>query len=114
MEYKQVILIRKDLKLPTGKACSQVAHAAVEAVLNSNKKIVKEWRKQGMKKVVLKIKDKKELYNLAQFAKDFGLKTSIITDAGRTTVKPGTVTCCAIGPDETKKIDKVTGKLKMV
>ena len=34
---KQVILVRKDLKLPKGKMAAQVAHASVESTLKSVK-----------------------------------------------------------------------------
>ncbi len=114
MEYKQVILVREDLKLDKGKMAAQVAHASLEAVLKSDKEIVKQWRIKGMKKVVLKVKDKEELFNFRQNAKDSKLKTAVITDAGRTRIKPGTVTCLAIGPDEEERIDKLTGRLKMM
>ena len=40
MPYKQVILVREDLKLPKGKLGSQVAHASVDATLKSDKKVV--------------------------------------------------------------------------
>ena len=53
-EYKQVILVRQDLQLPKGKLAAQVAHASVEAVLRSDKTVVKNWRAEGMKKIVLK------------------------------------------------------------
>lgn len=113
-DYKQVILVRMDLKLPKGKLASQVAHASVEATLRSEKKEVTEWRKQGMKKVVLKVDDQKELFFYVQQAKDQGLITATITDAGRTVVEPGTMTCAAIGPNEEEKIDSVTKKLKIL
>ncbi|MBN2457612.1 peptidyl-tRNA hydrolase [Candidatus Woesearchaeota archaeon] len=114
MENKQVILVRQDLKLPKGKMAAQVAHASVEAVLKSDKHKVSEWRQLGSKKVVLKVSDEKELYCYNQIAKDNGLKTSVITDAGKTVIAPGTVTCCAIGPDSEERIDAVTGKLPMI
>ncbi|MBA3064127.1 peptidyl-tRNA hydrolase [Candidatus Woesearchaeota archaeon] len=114
MEYKQVILVREDLKLDKGKMAVQVAHASLEAALRSDKDIVKKWRIKGMKKVVLKVKNKEELFKYKEIAKDNNLKTALITDAGRTAIKPGTITCLAIGPDEEKKIDDVTGTLKMM
>ncbi len=114
MPLKQVILIRNDLKLPKGKMAAQAAHASVEAVLKSDKNIVKEWRSEGMGKIVVKVEDKKELYKYLQLAKDTGLTTALITDAGKTVVAPGTETCLAIGPDEEEKIDNVTGELKLV
>ena len=110
---KQVILIRADLKLPAGKACAQAAHASVEAVLKSSKKIVESWRDEGMAKIVLKVKDEKELVHYFQTAKDAGLTASLITDAGRTVVSPGTKTAAAIGPDEDEEIDAAAGVLKL-
>ena len=113
-ELKQVILARADLKLPKGKLAAQCAHASVEAVLNSDKALVKEWRDFGQKKVVLKVDDEKELITFFQKAKDMGFAASLITDAGKTVVAPGTRTCAAIGPDDEEEIDKLTGKLKMM
>ena len=114
MEYKQVILVRQDLKLPKGKLSSQVAHASVEALLKSHKDDIKKWKDHGMKKVVLKVKDKKELFKYKQLAEDLGLVSAIITDAGKTVIEPGTITCLGIGPDKEEKIDEVTGELKML
>jgi PTH2 family peptidyl-tRNA hydrolase len=113
MEYKQVILIRQDLKLPKGKMAVQVAHASVDAVLKSRKDIVSNWRSVGMKKVVLKVADLDELQKYLRQANNSGLTTSLITDAGLTTVEPGTITCLAIGPDAEEKIDKITIHLKI-
>ncbi len=112
--YKQVILVRKDLKLPKGKLAAQVAHACVEAVHRSNKDIVKNWRAEGMKKVVLDVADLKELFRYKQQAEGEGLITAVITDAGHTVVAPGTTTCMAIGPDNEEAIDRITGKLKIL
>ena len=114
MPYKQVILVREDLKLPKGKLSAQVAHASVDTTLKSDKKIVELWKKEGAKKVVLKVKDEKELLKYKKTAEDLGLKTALIKDAGRTVLEPGTITCLGIGPDLEEKIDKVSGKLKMM
>jgi len=98
-----------------GKTSAQSAHAAVEAALKAKKKhpfTFSKWRLSGAKKVVLKVAGQKELYKYAQQAKDAGLATSIISDAGMTELKPGTTTCAAIGPDSDEKIDKITGKLR--
>jgi PTH2 family peptidyl-tRNA hydrolase len=113
MAYKQVILIRADLKLPKGKAAAQVAHASVEAVHRSGKEMVKAWRAEGMAKVVLKVVDERELLRLNQEAKDAGLVTALITDAGRTVVEPDTRTCLGVGPDEESRLDALFGKLKL-
>lgn len=111
---KQVILVRTDLKMPKGKACAQVAHASVECVLKSPKKLVNEWHAEGMKKVCLKVKDFEEMKHYMILAEEAGLVCSLITDAGHTVFKEPTVTCLGIGPDDESKIDKITGKLKML
>ena len=114
MNYKQAIIVRQDLKLPKGKACAQAAHASVEAVLRSDKTLVKEWRNEGMAKIVLKVENEKELLKFNQIAKDAGLVTAVITDAGHTVVEPGTRTCLGIGPDTEEKIDSVISELKLL
>jgi peptidyl-tRNA hydrolase, PTH2 family len=111
---KQVIIVRNDLKLPKGKMSAQCAHASVEAVLRSEKRTVNAWRNEGMAKIVLKVNDLKELRKYNQLAKSTGLVTSVITDAGRTTIAPGTTTCMAIGPAFEDKIDNITKELKLM
>ena len=112
--YKQIIIIRQDLKLPKGKMAAQAAHASVKAVLNSDKKVIQEWNDEGMAKIVLKTENEKSLLKLLQEAKDNGIKTAMITDAGKTVVAPGTKTCIALGPDEEEKIDKITSSLNLI
>jgi peptidyl-tRNA hydrolase, PTH2 family len=114
MPYKLVIVVRKDLKLPKGKLAVQVAHASVEATLSSDKGIIDEWLASGGKKVALWCEGRQELAILKKLAESKGLNTSLITDAGLTVLKPGTITCLGIGPDEERKIDEVTGSLKMI
>lgn len=111
---KQVILVRQDLKLPKGKLAAQVAHASVEAALNSPKDRLSVWRGTGGKKVVLKVKDERELLQFQRLAGQNKLVSALITDAGHTVVEPGTITCLGIGPDEESKIDLLTAKLKML
>ena len=111
---KQIILVRKDLKLSKGKLAAQCSHASVEAVLNSEKSKVDSWRTQGMKKVILEVATEKDLFTFKENAKKMKLKCALITDAGKTEIEPGTITCLAIGPDDEKVIDKLTGHLKML
>jgi len=100
--------------MPKGKMGTQIAHASVEAVLKSDKDDVNRWRQSGMKKVVLKVKDEKELLKFKNMAEDHDLVTGLIRDAGRTVLEPGTITCLGIGPDREERIDKVTKDLKLV
>jgi len=114
MEYKQAIIVRKDLKMPPGKMAAQVAHGSVEAALKCDRKKLDAWRKDGMKKIVLKAIDIRELKRLLMDANNAGINTALITDAGKTFLKPGTVTVLAIGPDEEGIIDSITGHLTML
>ncbi|MBI4739456.1 peptidyl-tRNA hydrolase [Candidatus Woesearchaeota archaeon] len=109
-----VILVRQDLKLPKGKMAAQTAHAAVEATLRAPKEHLKVWHSQGQKKVVLKVADQQALFKYVQMAKDNHLTTAVITDGGHTVVEPGTITCAAIGPDNEKVIDQLTGALPLM
>jgi len=114
MEMKQVILVRKDLKLPKGKLAAQVAHASLEASLKTERRKLDTWRSEGGKKVVLEVANDKELFKYKQMCEDEGLKTALIIDAGHTVVAPGTITCLGVEPCEEKDIDVITGKLKML
>ena len=114
VEYKMVILVRQDLKLPKGKMAAQAAHAAVEATLRTSRDHLKLWHEQGQKKVVLKVANQQDLFRYVQAAKDSQLTTAVIADGGRTVVEPGTITCAAIGPDEEKIIDQLTGALPLM
>ncbi|MBD3304318.1 peptidyl-tRNA hydrolase [Candidatus Woesearchaeota archaeon] len=113
-DYKQVILVRKDLNLSRGKLASQAAHASTDALLKSHKDDIKKWQDQGMKKVILGVDSQEELLKLKIQAQDAGLVAIIIADAGRTELAPGTVTAVGIGPDVEEKIDRVTGHLKLI
>src|SRR3989344_7987944 len=99
-EYKQCLLVRQDLGMSTGKIASQSAHASVEAVLRSDKQLVKQWRFDGMKKIILAVKNEEELLGFKKKAEESGLLAVMITDAGKTEISPGTLTCLAIGPDD--------------
>ena len=111
---KQVIIVRKDLKMPKGKMAAMVAHASVEAALKSPSSRVEDWKKQGMKKIVLSVSSLTELLELQKKAKSNNLVTSLIRDAGKTFFKNPEITCLAIGPDSETKIDKITSKLKLI
>lgn len=114
MEIKQVILVRMDLKMDKGKMGAQIAHASVDCVLKSDDEMIQEWKDEGMKKVVLKVKDQKELMEYKDKAKKAKLVYAVIKDAGKTFFKRPTITCMGIGPDKEDKIDAVTGKLGML
>ncbi len=111
---KQAIIIRTDLKMDKGKIAAQASHASIAAFLKSNKTKQSRWLATGMKKVVLKVSSMRELNDIFRKAKKEKLKASIITDAAKTQLKKPSKTAVAIGPDTDNKIDKITGKLKLL
>ena len=111
---KQAIVVRTDLKMGKGKIASQCAHASVASFLKARKNNRERWLREGMKKVILKVKSKTDLTNLHKLAKKEKLPSVLISDRGLTQIKSGTVTCLGIGPASERKIDKITGKLKLL
>ncbi len=113
-EVKQVIVVRDDLNLSRGKLAVQVAHASIIGYEKASKEILREWKSQGQKKIVLKVKDLEELMRVKEKAEKLGLPVSVVVDAGLTEIPPGTITSIVIGPDDAKKIDRVTGNLQLL
>ena len=114
MTYKQVIVIRGDIKMSRGKTAAQVSHAAVDSAHSVERKIISAWRETGQKKVVLKAKSEQELLALKEKCEKLKIQCSLIKDAGLTELHPGTITALGIGPDEEDKINKVTGSLPLL
>lgn len=118
-EYKQVIVVRTDIKMSKGKLAVQVAHAAVEAVIkcfemNICRDNIYLWRSQGQKKVVVKVKSLDDLFKIKKEAEELGLIAVLITDAGLTELPPGTITSLAIGPAPSHIIDRITRSLPLL
>jgi PTH2 family peptidyl-tRNA hydrolase len=67
-----------------------------------------------MKKVILKVSEEKDLIELHKKAKKEKLPCQLIEDMGLTQIEPGSMTALGIGPAEDRKIDKITGKLKLL
>ncbi len=114
---KQVILVRKDLGLPKGKLCVQVAHASLSAYLEAEKKHpewAQKWLNSGQKKIVLKVNTLDELLEIYNKAVQLDLPTVLIRDAGLTVLPPNTITSVGIGPAPENIIDKITGHLKLL
>jgi len=97
-----------------GKLVVQCCHAAIESYKIANKEILEDWERQGSKKVVLKVKNLEELLKIEEKLKKAKIPYVIIRDAGKTQLEEGTITCIGIPPIEEKKIDKITGKLKLL
>ncbi|MBQ2763060.1 MAG: peptidyl-tRNA hydrolase [Candidatus Methanomethylophilaceae archaeon] len=116
-ETKMVIVMRSDLKMSKGKIAAQASHAAVNCAFAAKKKDPKtfdKWMNEGQRKVVLKVDSEAKLFEIKAAVDANGLVNSIITDAGRTEIAPGTVTCIGIGPTGESVVDKITGDLSML
>jgi peptidyl-tRNA hydrolase, PTH2 family len=116
-QLKLVLIIRSDLKLSKGKTASQAAHAAVmcfKKTLETDSSLASQWLNVGQPKIVLKVDSLAELESLRDLAKSAGIVSSLILDAGRTQISPGTATCLGLGPDYTDKIDALVKELKLL
>ena len=113
-EYKQVIVVREDLKLSRGKLAVQVAHASITGYELSDLSTREKWKLEGQKKIVLKVKNLDELMKIFEMAKKEGLTAGYIRDAGLTEIPSGTITAVVIGPEKSDKIDKITGSLPLL
>jgi len=130
---KQVIVARKDLKMPPGKLAGQVAHASLGCILNKitfdiyqgedhivdfcfNKDEylwINEDTDAKFTKVVLKVNSEQELLDIYEKAETKGLNVSLIKDAGNTVFKEPTYTCVGIGPAQSAELDEITSSLKL-
>ena len=138
MHTKQIIVLRKDLKMRLGKAVSQGAHASL-AILTNNligypfkwykfpfklvrflylfffHKAFRVWHTGRFTKICVSVNSEKELIDIYNLAKSKGLLCSLIQDAGLTEFGGiPTYTAVGIGPDESSKIDEVTKGLPLL
>jgi len=116
-KYKQVIVLRLDLKMSKGKISAQAGHAAVSAAEEARRRHPswwKAWIEEGQCKIAVKARSEQELLELERKAKESGLPSALISDRGLTELPPGTITCLGIGPAPSYQIDKITGKLDLL
>lgn len=136
---KQVIVIRKDLKMRKGKMCAQAAHAAMKVVLNRmlceeckedstlwegcykwhmtifESEPLHRWLKGAFTKIVVSVDTEEDLIALKYRAEEAGMLCALVTDAGKTEFHGvRTNTALAIGPEWASKVDKITSNLKLL
>jgi len=115
-KYKQVIVLRVDLKMSKGKIAAQAGHAAVSAAEEARKQCPKWWKawiEEGQCKIAVKAGSEEELLKLEKKAKELAIPCALITDRGLTELPPGTVTCLGIGPAHSDQVDKITGNMNL-
>lgn len=125
-DLKQVIVIRRELKIRQGKAVSQGAHASgafmkeqLLALLDGGEITLSAdeiaWMRGGMAKITVRTDSEEQFYAVRDHALELGLKVRVIKDAGKTEFHGvETVTALAIGPDRVETIDMVTGELTLL
>ena len=132
---KQVIVMRRDLKMRRGKEIAQGSHASMafltrrlqksslyrgdgthgKALYGEFSKAERDWMEGSFAKVCVKVTSEEELLDIYEKAKEAGLEVHLITDSGRTEFHgEPTHTCLAIGPDFSSKIDPITGDLVLL
>jgi peptidyl-tRNA hydrolase, PTH2 family len=132
---KQVIIIRKDLKVRRGKEIAQGSHASIAFMTNrlmSQRRLGHElqqggtclharfspaeisWIEGNFRKICCVVNSEEELTEIYRNARDAGLAAEIIEDSGLTEFGGvPTLTAAAIGPDYDEKIDPITGHLAL-
>ncbi len=133
---KQMIVMRRDLKMRKGKIAAQASHACIEAVLralkkedllndievenshiiiNSHKKTsLTEWFDKGVAKICVYVDSEEELLDIHQKALSQGIISALIQDAGFTEFHgEPTYTCLALEPLEKGLADSLTGHLPL-
>lgn len=114
---KQVVAVRRDLKMGKGKTCAQVAHASLEsaeAAREEHGELYREWKEEGGKKVVVVVESEEELGSLFEKARSLRLPCYLVRDSGLTQLEPGTVTALGMGPAQEEKLDRLTSHLKLL
>lgn len=114
-EYKQVIVLRTDLKMRRGKEIAQGAHASLKVVLeNMEHPHVKAWLDSRFAKIAVGADSDTEMFDLILEAQKHDIISTIVIDAGFTEFNgTPTMTAIAIGPGPVDVINEITGHLKL-
>lgn len=115
-DYKQILVMRKDLNMRKGKLIAQGAHASLAVVLHHrDHPDVVGWLEGRFAKIVVYVNSEDELFEIHDKALEAGILCELILDAGFTEFGGvSTYTCCAIGPAKVEDINEVTGHLPLL
>ncbi len=123
---KQVIVIRKDLKMRKGKMVAQGCHASMKVffdlgsvtrgILHINlNEAMEEWVNGIFTKICVSVNSEAELLEIYDEAKIEGLPCSLIQDVGLTEFGGiPTFTAVAVGPAKNEDVDKITKGLPLL
>lgn len=127
-QVKQVIVIRRDLKMRRGKEIAQGSHASAAWLMTAVGESLRDdgsatieldpvaaaWVTGSWRKVAVQVRSEAELVELHERAVELGLRSHLVRDSGRTEFSGvPTLTALAIGPDLADRIDQVTGDLDL-
>ena len=124
-QIKMVIVMRKFPGLRTGEYCAQAAHATQKAMIAAGwismedalpvrDAATVEWLGAKFTKVVVYVKSAFEILELEKVAKEAGLATGLVEDAGLTEFNGvKTITALGIGPAYSAQIDPITRHLPL-
>jgi PTH2 family peptidyl-tRNA hydrolase len=137
---KQMIVMRRDLKMRKGKIAAQSGHACVEAVLmalaredrlgqvrvtpgdewvylddeGSEPTPLSDWFEAGVAKVCVYVDSEEELLSITEQGRERGFVVALVRDAGLTEFHGETTyTCLAFEPLRAADIDPITGDLPL-
>jgi PTH2 family peptidyl-tRNA hydrolase len=123
---KQVIVVRKDLKLRKSKLASLAAHAAMQFILDNNEsdrpdelqvKLSQQeaqWIKGTFDKDVLGIDSHDALSDMVLKAELNGVNVYSIFDKSKKPDEGPQLVCAAFGPDEEDQLAQIIGSLKSI
>lgn len=132
--HKQVIIIRKDLKMRRGKEIAQGCHASMGAILKLGQYFTAEdtegqpmhtfvanlddrispWLMGRFAKIVVTVDSESALLELNEQAEKAHILSCLIKDAGFTEFRGvPTYTALAIGPDYSDIVDQITKELPL-
>lgn len=101
--------------MSTGKIIAQCGHAVEHLVLSCPRPLLNTYRSRACsRKVSLGVPGEKELDELAQKARDAGILSYKVRDAGLTQVEAGTTTVLGIGPVRPTVVQDFLGGLKLL
>jgi peptidyl-tRNA hydrolase len=118
-DVKQFIVVRNDLNMRRGEIASQVAAASVKFLIENNEAARPDqvfvnlsndevsWLTGSFSQIILGVDSEEQLHDILNRAEFMGIEAHSNT-------KGNELVCVALGPDNTKIIEKIVSKLKPI